>query len=65
MLSKEVIKEMLLIFINWMLGSQKTLTALKIKTKRRYEQGNTALQVDKIAKRNATKPEILRELFKV
>lgn len=52
-------------FVKWTVGTKKTLVNLKTQTQRLFEQGNTALQVQKIVKPNATKPQILRELFKV
>ena len=48
-----------------LLGSQNTLTKLKVKAKKLFEQGNTGLQVAKTVKANAAKPQLLRELFKV
>ncbi len=54
-----------ILFTKYLLGSKKTLSILKMKTKTLFKQSNTGLQVVKAVKGNATKPQILRELFKV
>ena len=47
------------------LGSQKTLTKLKVEVNTQVMENNLGIEVRKIVKGNATKPQIMRELFKV